>query len=253
MFESKKNNYAIFIQARMTSSRFPNKSLKNIEGKPLFLYIANNLKKHFKNLVILTSTDKSDLKIKEICLQNNLVFFLGDLNNVLSRFYNANLSFGYNNIIRITADCPFSDPSIIKKIIKNHFKYNNDYTSNILKPSFPQGLDVEMFKKSTLQKIHSSAKQEYEKEHVTLFLRNNQNLFKCQNIAYKKNLSHIRLCIDYKEDLLFVKKILRNLKKNKLSKNYQNIIKLIENKNIPHFDKLNKKNTFKKNLKSAKF
>ena len=249
MLESKKNNYAIFIQVRMSSSRFPNKSLKKIDGTPLFLYIANNLKKHFKNLVILTSTEKSDLKIKELCQKNNLDYFLGDLNNVLKRFYFANMVYKYKNIIRITADCPFADPSIIKRIIKNHFKYNNDYTSNILKPSFPQGFDVEMFKKTTLKKIYFNAKKNYEKEHVTLFLRNNQKLFKCQNIAYQKNLSNVRLCIDYKEDLLFVTKIIKKLKKDKLKKNYRNIIGLIENKHIPHFNILNKKNTFKKNLK----
>ena len=58
----------------------------------------------------------------------------------------------------------------------------------------------------------------------------------------------MRLCIDYKKDLLFVTKIIKKLKKNKLTINYQNIIGLIENKNIPHFNILNKKNTFKKNL-----
>ena len=105
--------------------------------------------------------------------------------------------------------------------------------------------------KHTINKIYAFAKKKSEKEHVTLFLRNNQNLFKCKNIFYKENLSNIRLTVDYKEDLKLVNIIFKYLKKNKKEVNLKNIINFLnKNPQLMDFENLNKKNKFLKHLKS---
>ena len=177
------------------------------------------LKKKFKknHIYILTSTDKSDNKLSNICTKNKINIFRGSLKNVLNRYFNANKLLNFENIVRLTGDCPLIDTNIIKKVLDKHFKNRNDYTSNILKTSFPQGLDVEVFTKHTLNKIFRYAKKNYEKEHVTLYLRNNQKKFKCQNIMNHLDLSNIRLCLDYKEDFNFIKNIIKISKKNVLN------------------------------------
>ena len=80
----------IFLQARTSSSRFPGKVLEKIDNTPLFLFIAKNLKKNFKNTIVLTSKNKKDEKIKKLCKLNKLKCFRGSLDNVLKRFYDAN-------------------------------------------------------------------------------------------------------------------------------------------------------------------
>ena len=241
----------IFLQARTSSSRFPGKVLEKIDNTPLFLFIAKNLKKNFKNTIVLTSKNKKDEKIKKLCKLNKLKCFRGSLDNVLKRFYDANKKYNFDNIVRITGDCPFSDNRLIKEVLSNHIKNKNDYTSNVLKLTFPQGLDVEIFTKQTLNKIYTFAKKRSEKEHVTLFLRNNQNLFKCKNIFYKENLSNIRLTVDYKEDLKLMNFIFIYLKRNKKKVSLKNIIRFLKkNPKLMDFEKLNKKNKFIKYLKS---
>ena len=242
---------AFFIQARTSSKRFPQKILKKIDNVPNIIFMIERLKKKFKknHIYVLTSNDKSDNKLSNICKKNKINIFRGSLKNVLNRYFNANKLLNFDNIVRLTGDCPLIDTNIIKKVLNKHFKNNNDYTSNILKTSFPQGLDVEVFTKHTLNKIFRYAKKNHEKEHVTLYLRNNQKKFKCQNIMNHPDLSKIRLCLDYKEDLNFIKNIIKISKKKRLKLNFKNIILITKKLDISHFEKLNKKNKFKNYLK----
>ena len=246
-----KKKVAFFIQARTSSTRFRQKVLKKIDNTPSIIFMVNRLKKKFnkKHIFILTSKNKTDNKLSNICKKKKINVFRGNLKNVLNRYFNANKLLNYQNIVRLTGDCPLIDTDIIIDVLKKHFKNKNDYTSNVLKTSFPQGLDVEVFTKETLNKIFSYAKKNYEKEHVTLYLRNNQKKFKCQNIMNNLDLSRIRLCIDYREDYNFIKNIIKISKEKRLKLNFKNITSIIKGLDTIHFDKLNKKNKFKKYLK----
>ena len=70
---------ATIIQARMNSSRFPNKVLAKIKGKPLIEYLIDQVS--YKNLdmpiIIATSNKKTDRKIVDYCLSHNLNFYKG--------------------------------------------------------------------------------------------------------------------------------------------------------------------------------
>tara|TARA_B100001059_G_C17835309_1_gene587665 strand:- start:3538 stop:4290 length:753 start_codon:yes stop_codon:yes gene_type:complete len=246
-----KKKTAFFIQARTSSKRFPQKIFKKIDNIPNIIFMIRRLEKKFKkdHIFVLTSNNKSDDKLSNICRKNKIKIFRGNLKNVLDRYFSANKLLNFKNIVRLTGDCPLIDTNIIKKVLDKHFKNKNDYTSNILKTSFPQGLDVEVFTKETLNIIFRYAKKNYEKEHVTLYLRNNQKKFKCQNIVSRYDLSHIRLCLDYREDLDFIKNIVKVSKNNRLQLNYKNMILITKKLDTSHFNKLNKKNKFKNYLK----
>ena len=71
--------------------------------------------------------------------------FAGSENNVLDRFYKSAKNFKAKHIVRITADCPFSDPKLIDKLTKKYFKSKPDYICNTNPPSFPDGFDIEIF------------------------------------------------------------------------------------------------------------
>lgn len=230
-------NVAI-IQARYNSTRFEGKILKKICNRTLLEILILRLKKSklIDKIVVATTVSKIDLLIVKICQKNKINYFRGSEKNVLRRFFFAAKKYKANNIVRITSDCPLMDPILVDNMLAKHLFFNNDYTSNTLAPTFPDGLDIEIFKFSVLEKTFKHAKSTYDKEHVTPFIKRNIN-FKQMNFYSKSNLSQIRLTIDYEEDLLLLNNIFKFFKYN-IFINYEDIKKLYKIK--PDFFKLNK-------------
>ena len=119
-----KKKTAFFIQARTSSKRFPKKILKKIDNIPSIIFMIKRLEKKFKksHIFILTSNDKTDDKLSNICRKNKIKIFRGNLKNVLNRYFSANKLLNFHNIVRITGDCPLVDTNIIQKILYNHYK-----------------------------------------------------------------------------------------------------------------------------------
>ena len=165
---------------------------------------------------------------------------------MLKRFYYCAKKFNLKNIIRITADCPLSDPKMIDEFIETFKKKDVDYISNGNPPSFPDGFDIEIFSFNSLKKSFFETKSIYDKEHVTPYIKKNRSFSKF-NVVNKQDLSEIRLTVDYKEDLIFINKILNKLK-NKKSYHLNDIIKIImREKNIMSPNRNYRRNSGSKN------
>ena len=200
---------SIIIQARTGSHRLPKKVLTSIERKPMIWHVINRLKKvnRVDQIILATTRKKEDERLIQIANDCGIEIFHGKANDVLDRYYNCALEFNADPIIRITADCPLIDYEIINKMLK-FFKSNQfDYVCNNLPPTFPDGLDVEIFSFKSLKKSFEKAKLKSEHEHVTPFIRKNKNNFKIYNYKNKKDLSKYRFTVDEKEDLKFIRKI----------------------------------------------
>lgn len=202
---------AAIIQARMGSTRFPNKMVEKIGGKPLISLVIDrvNKSKLIEKLILATTTKKDDDVLIQIAIEKNIGFFKGSENDVLDRFYNAAKYYKVDTIVRITGDCPFIDPIVIDQVIELYLESKSDYASNIKPPTFPDGLDVEVFSFISLEKAWKEAKLKSEREHVTPYIWKNDKLFKIVNLFNKKDLSNIRLTIDEKEDLVLIKEIIK--------------------------------------------
>tara|TARA_B100000029_G_C17552974_1_gene950752 strand:- start:203 stop:1486 length:1284 start_codon:yes stop_codon:yes gene_type:complete len=226
------------IQARYDSKRFYGKILKKIKDKTILEIIVKRLKKSklINKIVIATSNEKIDSKIIKLCEKNNYSYYLGSKNDVLNRYYNTAIEFKAKTIVRITGDCPLIDPDIVDKIINYYLNNNYDYVSNVLPPTFPDGLDAEVFSLKTLKKINQDAKKKYYREHVTSYLVGNKN-FKVANIENKIDLSHLRWTIDYPKDLELIRKIYSNFSISKKKVNLKNVLNFLE-KN-PKYYKIN--------------
>jgi len=201
------------IQARVSSTRLPQKVIKKIEGKTVLEHLILRAKK-VKNCdkVILATTDKKDDDVLgKIAKELNVLAFRGSENDVLDRYYQAAKLFKIDPIVRITADCPLLDPKIVEKVIDFYFSGNYDYISNTHPPTFPDGMDVEIFNFKSLEKSWKKAKLRSEREHVTAYIFKNPKLFKIGNITYEKDFSHLRLTLDEKEDLILIRKIYKEL------------------------------------------
>ena len=201
------------IQARVSSTRLPQKVIKKIEGKTVLEHLILRAKK-VKNCdkVILATTDKKDDDVLgKIAKELNVLAFRGSENDVLDRYYQAAKLFKIDPIVRITADCPLLDPKIVEKVIDFYFSGNYNYISNTHPPTFPDGMDVEIFNFKSLEKSWKKAKLRSEREHVTAYIFKNPKLFKIGNITYEKDFSHLRLTLDEKEDLILIRKIYKEL------------------------------------------
>ena len=222
--ELKKKVLAI-IQARYNSTRFPGKVVKKINNKTVLEILIKRLSasKHISKIIVACSDNSSDKEIVNVCKKLRINYFIGSENDVLDRFYNAAKKYRASNILRITADCPLIDSNIVDKIIDNFFLKNVDYASNVNPPTFPDGLDAEVFKFAVLKEAYTKTKQLTEREHVTPFIINNKK-FKKFNLKNSKNYASLRLVFDEKEDFILIEKIINNFKNN-LNFNLNDILK----------------------------
>lgn len=230
---------AAIIQARVNSTRLPNKVLRKINKKPMLLVQLKRISfcRTFKQIIIAIPKGNKNDYLFSILEKNNHIIFRGSEKNVLKRYYDAACKFKIDAIIRITSDNPLIPIEVIDKVV-NKFKTNKyDYVSNVLPLTFPLGCGVEMLSFKALEKVYLNAKSSYDKEHVTSFIHKNKKKFKIYNLASKINLPKLRLTVDENKDFLLIKKIFNHFKPDiKFSLN--KIIKLFE-KN-PHLFFINK-------------
>ncbi len=203
-----------FIQARMSSSRLPGKVLKDLFGEPMIFRQIDRLKKSklLTDIVVVTSLDRSDDILVEECMRRGVQIFRGSLDNVLDRFYQAQQLYVSDYCVRITADCPLLDWDVVDLVVARHVENIVDYTSNTLKPTFPDGLDVEVFSPNLIEKIMSEITTDIEKEHVTYYCHTHQDEFTLLNVNNPNgDQSYYRWTVDNFEDYEFVCAVYRGL------------------------------------------
>ena len=150
----------------------------------------------------------------------NINYFLGNKLNVLDRYYKASKEHKADIVIRSTGDCPLVDADLVDECIEKFKEKNIDYFSNTIKPTFPDGLDVEVFNFKSLEQAWIKAKTLEEKEHVTPFLRKSDS-FKKYNFVKKIDTSNFRLTLDEPEDLEVLNKTLKGMNKKNFNYRYR--------------------------------
>ena len=203
------------IQARLSSSRLPNKVLLTLNGKSVLDYVINQLTfcKLINKIVIATTNLKEDDQIENFAKKNNIDFFRGDSNDVLDRFFQCAKKNAFKKIVRITADNPLIDPTIVDNVIQKFMTNQYDYVSNHIPRTFPQGTEVEVFSFKSLEFAWMKSKKYSEREHVTPYFYNNPNLFKIGSVSYDEDISYLRWTVDKYPDFELVKAIVSKIKK----------------------------------------
>lgn len=214
-------------QARTGSSRLPGKVLKTIAGKPLLtLHLERILgAKQINQLMVATTTAQQDDEIAELVSKLNLPVYRGSVENVLDRFYQAARIYRPEWVVRLTADCPLIDPFLIDQIVDMALANNVDYCSNTLKPTFPDGMDVEVFKFSALEKAWKEATTTSDKEHVTPYIHQNSTFYNKKpftSINYTNPIDYasVRLTVDEMYDYEVIKSLIEKSGLNRDWKTY---------------------------------
>lgn len=195
------------------------------------------------DLLVATSTDSSDDRLAEVCAEEGVPCFRGELDDVLSRFYHAALPYRPKYVVRLTGDCPLADPELIDRMITFFLSGDYDYCSNCLEPSYPDGLDAEIFSFSCLERSFAEAVLPSHREHVTPFINQQPERFKLACLKNGTDLSHFRWTVDEPADFQLVTEVYEALYPQEPTFGMKEILGLLEEK--PQLCSLN--GSFKRN------
>ena len=217
------------IQARTASTRFPKKILSKIDEMHTVLeFLIKQLKNSRKidKIVIATTCSNDDEKIIELCKQLDLDFFQGDENDLVDRYYKCAKKFNFDNIIRITSDCPLMDPYLVDEGIDKFLEEGCDYLTNST-GSFPHGVDFSIFKFSVLEKTWKNARLLSEKEHIIPYMEKNESNFNTIFIKNDNDHSKFRITLDWPDDLELLRIIVSRIDNRPIL--IQDVVKLLDN------------------------
>jgi spore coat polysaccharide biosynthesis protein SpsF len=203
------------LQARMGSTRLPGKVLMQAAGLSLIRHMVNRVRRasHLDELWLATSEDPANDPLADEMASAGISVFRGSEDDVLSRFATVAEKTGADWIVRLTGDCPLHDPEIIDAVIRyavdhaDHF----DYVCNSLRPTYPDGLDVEVFTRGALSRAAREATTPLQREHVTPFIHRHHDgpgPFRVGHYLGPADFSHLRWTVDEPEDYQVVKEIL---------------------------------------------
>lgn len=201
------------LQARSSSTRFPRKVLQPLLGKPMILRQLErvSLSRRIDRLVVATSEDNSDDELAGVVAASGVEVRRGPLDDVVSRFAMVMDELRPEHVVRLTADCPLTDPQVIDLVIEEHLTHGRDYTSNILAPTFPDGLDAEVFTAEAFAKLAASQLSPGEREHVTLGMYTHPEQYSMWNVTQGIDRSELRWTVDVPEDLVFTEAVYERL------------------------------------------
>lgn len=202
----------VILQARMSSKRFPGKVLQDLTGKPMIIRQISRIKsaKNIGKIVVAITRSQDDDLLASTLLENKIDIYRGATDDVISRYVEVIRKFQANTVVRLTADCPLVMPELLDCMIED-FECNNwDYLSNTVFPTYPDGLDIEIFSARSLMSLYSMKLTDLEKEHVTLGFYNRNKQFTLQNYESGFDYSNLRWTVDYSEDLDFIRQVYSN-------------------------------------------
>ena len=199
------------IQARMSSSRLPGKVLMPLVKKPVLWHVVDRVRacKTISEVVVATSTDQTDDAIEAWCQGASISCYRGSLNDVLDRYYQAAKLHKADAVVRITADCPAVDPTIVDEVVQGYLA--GEYEFYGLAGEFPDGLDCTVFAFAALQRAWQEATLPSEREHVGPYIEKHPEIFKSGALKKFTGLSHHRWTLDEPRDYEFLKAVFSRL------------------------------------------
>ena len=200
------------VQARMTSTRLPGKVLMDLSGSPMLAQQLRRLKqcRALDLIVVATTVNAADDPVVQVACAEGVESFRGNERDVLSRYVEAAREFDAEVVVRITADCPLIHPEIVDSVVSALASDARgcDYASNVLRRTYPKGLDAEAMYADVLFRMDRLANSVEAREHVTGFLRfERPELFVCRSVTDADDNSNLRWTVDERRDLDLVRKL----------------------------------------------
>lgn len=221
----------IIIQARMTSTRLPGKVLLPILGRPMFSYQIERLRHSVmaSQIVIATTTNVTDDPIVSFCNHEGLICIRGPEHDVLGRYMMAAQAHAAEVVVRITSDCPLLDAKLVDMVIGEYFAGDHlDYVSNMLQPTWPYGMAVEVFSAAALFDAASESIDPVEREHVTPFIYRRPERYRLRSVTRTEDLSAHRWTVDTPADFELVSRIIKDLYPANVDFSMEDVLALLD-------------------------
>jgi glutamate-1-semialdehyde 2,1-aminomutase len=196
------------VQARMGSTRLPNKVMKPIHGIPMIELLLFRLARSTEvdQVVVATSIDDGNRPLAEFVRKIGFTCEQGSENDVLDRYVQAARAHEADVVVRITGDCPLVDPELVDECIRRFRTSDVDYFTNTMPPTYPDGLDIEICTLKALERAMQETSKPYDHEHVTPYLRE-PGRFKTAAMQYDHDLSALRWTVDEPADFSVIEKV----------------------------------------------
>ena len=228
-------NIVIIVQARMSSTRFPNKIMKTVLDEPVLFRQLERIAaiQHSVQLVVATSQQPEDDMILKACQEREYACMRGNLNDLLDRHYQIAKYLKADTVIKIPSDCPLIDTDVIDQTISFYLENINkyDFVSNLHPATFPDGNDVEIMTFDCLERTWHEATKQLEREHTTPYIWENSDKFRCANVPWETGLDYSmshRFTLDYKEDLDFIRAVYEKLYPRNPNFSLSDILELLD-------------------------
>ena len=196
------------IQARMSSTRLPGKVLESLGDSHVLGWVVRAARQAntVDHVVVATSTDATDNSVQEAAEELGVLVVRGPLDDVLSRFMKVITVRPSDVVVRLTADCPLLDPKVIDQCVGLLEADNEvDLATNCLIRTYPRGLDVEVLRRAALERADREASG-YHRVHVTSWISENTDRFRCAGIVGTLNAQDLRVTVDTPADLEVVRR-----------------------------------------------
>jgi spore coat polysaccharide biosynthesis protein SpsF len=222
-------NIVAVVQARMGSTRLPGKVLKELGGESVLARVVERLRRSrsISEVVIATSLSPDDEAVVREAERLRVAIFRGSESDVLDRYFQAARAFHVEAVVRITSDCPLIDAEVTDNTVRAFLNEQPDYASNALERTYPRGLDTEVMSVDALTRAWRTAKQPYEREHVTPFMYEHPELFKVLSVTNDADFSSHRWTLDTAEDLEFVRAVYERFG-NRSNFTWRDVLDLVE-------------------------
>lgn len=204
------------IQARMGSTRLPNKVLAGLAGEPMLARVVRRLLRaqRLDEVLVATTVEPADQPICDLCTARGWLCFRGSAEDVLDRYYRAAEQRQADVVVRITSDCPLIDPGVVDHVVEHFLRRQPglDYVSNIPIDgrTFPRGLDTEVVSFQALERSWHEVEKMSRREHVTWEIRKYPERFRVESVSNDVDYSAMRWTVDTPEDLEFVSHIIEH-------------------------------------------
>lgn len=194
----------------MASTRLPGKVLTLLHDRPILEWVVRRtmMTHGIDQVVVATTINLEDDAVAAFCAEAGFALFRGSQDDVLERFHLCAQEYAADVIVRVTADDPLKDAEIIGEAIKQLLSTGADYCSNTIHPTYPEGLDIEVFTATALARAYAEARLPSEHEHVTPYIWKNPDRFRIEELAMRPDRSGWRWTVDNPADLIFVDTLL---------------------------------------------
>jgi spore coat polysaccharide biosynthesis protein SpsF len=214
----------------MGSSRLPGKGLKTLSGRSVLAHCLDRCAAtpNIDTVCCAVPEGPQNDPIAHEAQRLGYPVFRGSENDVLDRYHRAAKWLQSDVVVRVTSDCPLIDPVIVGATLALFLENECDFATNNAPASWPHGLDCEVFSASFLAEAAEKATSDFDREHVSPWMRNRPRVRLLNYAAPISDLSKHRWTLDTLDDFMFFERLFERMPPDNKTFDYRIPLSVVE-------------------------